>query len=125
MPQSISESSSCALIHVGAFFEMESTLEDKPTECVCGGCQRNPQTKYDYKSMTRFPADLFKILPNLEAVKIRNGSETNECPMRSGMSFLTLGCYLFPACAGLFLLVCLSWTPPQPRMATRKHAQCS
>lgn len=38
------------IIHVRAFFfffEMEATLEDKPTECVCGGCQRNAQTKYD------------------------------------------------------------------------------
>lgn len=26
------------------------------------------------------------------------------------MSSLTLGCYLFPACVGLFLLRCLGWT---------------
>lgn len=50
MPQSMSESSSFALFTLELFFfffEMEATLEDKPTECVCGGCQRNAQTKYD------------------------------------------------------------------------------
>lgn len=61
--------------------------------------------------MTRFPADLFKILPNLGAVKILKGSEANAVWYAS---FLTLGCYLFPACAGVFLLVRLSWTPPLP-----------
>lgn len=37
------------------------------------------------QSMTHFPADLLKILPNLEAVKIGNVSEANERPVRSGM----------------------------------------
>lgn len=40
--------------------------------------------------MTHFPADLIKILPNLEAVEIRHGSEASERPVRSGMCLSSL-----------------------------------